>query len=228
MNNFDDIASEYRDIHNENLKVTGLSSDFFAEKKIQIITQDNPQADNLKILDFGCGDGILEIYLNKYLSTCSCFGIDPSNKSIAEAKKKNLINTTFSEFNGLQIPFPNNFFNIIIVAQVLHHIDRKNHLSAIKEICRVLKNDGSLYIFEHNPYNPLTKYIVKTCVFDKGVQLLRPKYLSSHLNTAGFKKNTLNYMSFFPNKYFFKKLIRYENYLKKIPLGAQYYFKSCK
>lgn len=228
MNNFDDIAPKYRDIHNENLKVTGLSTDFFAEKKIQIIAQDNPQANNLKILDFGCGDGILEIYLNKYLPACSVFGIDPSEKSILEAKNKKLINTSFSEFNGQKIPYPDNTFDIIIVAQVLHHIDKKNHLSVIKEMYRVLKKNGSVYIFEHNPFNPFTRYIVKTCVFDKGVKLLRPKYLSSHINNAGFEKNILNYMSFFPNKYFLKKLIKYENYLKKIPLGAQYYIKSYK
>ena len=39
----------------------------------------------------------------------------------------------------------------------------------------MLKNDGQLIIFEHNPLNPITRKIVKECEYDEDAILLTPK-----------------------------------------------------
>ncbi len=40
----------------------------------------------------------------------------------------------------------------------------------------VLKKKGRVYIFEHNPYNPVTRYLVATCEFDRDAVLFKKKF----------------------------------------------------
>lgn len=228
INNFDDIATNYRDLHNENLKVTGLDSNYFAEKKIKLISKDFNKNEVLRILDLGCGDGKLEEYLSLYFKDSFIEGIDVSTESIKIAESKKILNSNFKSYDGINIPYCDDTFDLVIIAQVLHHVDIPNHLPLLKEINRVLKLNGKIYIFEHNPLNPFTKYIVKTCPFDKGVSLLSYNYLKKLLGTCNFNIDFLYFISFFPNKGIFKKLIEFEYKLKKVILGGQYYIKASK
>jgi SAM-dependent methyltransferase len=90
----------------------------------------------------------------------------------------------------------------------------------MQEAKRVLKPGGKLLIFEHNPYNPLTLYIVKTCPLDENAVLLNDRTLKHLYRDSGFSDIKQEFIIFFPID---KPLFRYlENYLKFLPLGAQY------
>jgi tellurite methyltransferase len=99
------------------------------------------------ILDAGCGIGR---NMHWFLQNEFCiYGIDQNNGHITELK---LDNPTLRA-NRLQVakvelmPFGNSFFNHIISSAVLHFAESTEHfLAMLKEMVRVLKPKGSLFI----------------------------------------------------------------------------------
>ena len=97
---------------------------------------------NTKILQIGCGP---EDVIN-YFSKGKLYAVDP----LAEFYKKKFglgyDNLTFLEARGEKLPFKDNFFDIVILANVLDHVE--NPESVLLEIRRVLKKDG-VFHFEN-------------------------------------------------------------------------------
>jgi ubiquinone/menaquinone biosynthesis C-methylase UbiE len=218
---FDHFANNYKEILNNDLKISGEERDYFSKHKIQIIKQQEKK-DDITFLDFGCGDGNSSQHFTNYFPNSSYNGIDISSESIKVAKSKSSKHTNFQTFDGINIPYEDNSFDIIFTACVFHHIDFKLHENLFNEIYRVLKPNGRFYIFEHNPWNPITRHIVNTCPFDEDAVLLTPSYTKKALNKI-FKNSITNFILFFPRHKLFTPFIKLEGLLKKIPLGGQYY-----
>lgn len=226
--NFDVFAETYRDAHTQNIHaVSGTDSYYFAEYKVKELLRFE-QNRAAMLLDLGCGDGATEVFFEHYFPAFSIEGIDVSAKSIEEAQKKPLQQARFSTYNGTTIPFENNQFDLVFVAGVLHHISIASQQTVLQEIFRVLKPGGRLYLFEHNPMNPLTRYLVNTCAFDEGVKLLYSHQTKRLLKQSGFAIRHQLFTIFFPRKAFFKYLIRFEKWISWLPLGGQYYFCAVK
>jgi ubiquinone/menaquinone biosynthesis C-methylase UbiE len=229
FDSFDEFADNYRQIHNENINITGVDSDYFSEHKIKTVKiYENNSFENFKILDFGCGDGNSYSFFKTYFPTSSYKGIDISSESINVAESKFENKNDFKVFNGIEIPFEDQTFDIVFIACVLHHINEELHTKIFHEIHRVLKTNGRLYIFEHNPYNPITRHIVNTCPFDKDAVLLPPYKLKKTLKSINYNSISLNFILFFPRHKIFNFLIRVEKFLTRIPLGGQYFTRSIK
>jgi ubiquinone/menaquinone biosynthesis C-methylase UbiE len=225
---FDRFAENYRQIHTVNVKgIAGVDSYYFAEYKIKELLQFEKNSNSV-FLDLGCGDGATEFFLQQYFPKIKVHAIDVSAKSIEMAESRRLNNSTFRVFDGSKIPFSESKFDIVFVAGVLHHVSPVTQKLLLTEINRVLKPGGRLYVFEHNPLNPFTRYLVMTCEFDKGVKLLSGSYCRSLLVKTGFAVKEFKYTIFFPRKRMFNSLIKFEKYLSKIPFGGQYYFRAVK
>ncbi|HCA42795.1 MAG TPA: class I SAM-dependent methyltransferase, partial [Bacteroidetes bacterium] len=96
----------------------------------------------------------------------------------------------------------------------------------IKNIYQILKSGGNLFIFEHNPYNPVTLKIVKDCIWDKDAILLKPKETRELIKYVNLNEKTFNYTLFFPSQ--LKGLRFLEKYLTKFPMGGQYFVRAVK
>lgn len=83
-----------------------------------------------KVLDVGCGDGLIAGLIQEIRSDVSIEGIDVLVRS------KTHIEVT--QFDGVTIPFADNYFDTVMFVDVLHHTD--NPLSLLKEAKRVAKN----------------------------------------------------------------------------------------
>jgi len=227
FDDFDEFATDYRAIHTKNVKLSGADSFYFAKMKVECL-QDFEKNEKLSVLDVGCGDGATELFMQQYFSSWKINAIDISSSSIDEAKKRNISNATFQSYDGLQIPFADESFDVVFMAGVLHHVEYALHQKIISEIKRVLKKQGRLYVFEHNPLNPLTRYLVKTCVFDKDAKLLKSNYTSAILQKQQFHITNKIFMIFFPRKGLLSKFIFLEKRLKWLPLGGQYFIRAIK
>jgi SAM-dependent methyltransferase len=227
LDDFDEFAEDYRNIHTQNVKLSGADSFYFAEMKVRLL-KDFETNQSFKVLDIGCGDGAAELFMQQYFAAWKVDGIDVSERSIKAAIKRNLSNALFEAYDGKHIPFENGSYDLVFMAGVLHHIAFHLHEGLIKEISRVLKKDGRLYLYEHNPLNPLTKYLVKTCVFDKNAKLLGDHYTCTLLGKNKLEVKNKNFIIFFPRKGFFSKLIFLEKYLQWLPLGGQYFIRAVK
>ena len=225
FDDFDPHAKHYRDIHSENVKISGADSFYFAEMKVSILGQYESNIE-LQVLDVGCGDGVIEFYMNDLFPSWKLNGIDISAESIAIAKEKNIPNCNFQLYDGKRIPFPDNSFDIVFIAGVLHHVDFRLHRDLLMEVKRVLRDKGRLYLFEHNPLNPFTRQVVKDCVFDTDARLLRYGYAKKLVRDAGLGSIQGKFILFFPRKGWLSRLIKIERKLAWLPLGAQYYLRA--
>jgi len=225
---FDEFSKDYDRIHTENVKISGETSDYFSKYKLKVINNfylENKINKKIRFLDLGCGTGKIERYIFSYFPKAEVYGIDPSAESIKAAASTNT-KALFSIYDGKKIPFKNDFFNAGLLSCVLHHILPNNRKQILKEARRVLKKDGYLFIFEHNPLNPLTKYAVKTCVFDRDAILLGKGNCVNILKNSGFSIRETKYIVFFPK--ILRFLRKFEEKLNWCPLGAQYSIVACK
>ena len=85
---------------------------------------------------------------------------------------------------------------------------------------RVAKVGARLFIFEHNPLNPLTRLAVYRCPFDDDAVLLRSGRTEALLQRAGAKNIRSDFFLLLPTK--MRLAGQCETLLGKLPLGAQY------
>lgn len=227
FDDFDGFASDYRAIHTANVRLSGADSFYFAEMKVKLLLSFEDGQKKL-LLDLGCGDGTTEFFIQQYFPKWQVKGIDVSEKSIDNAKEKNLPSASFHVYDGINIPEEENNVDIVFVAGVLHHVNYELHSQIMNEIKRVLKPGGRLFLFEHNPVNPVTRHLVNTCIFDKDARLLRSGYTSRLLRSAGLTIKEKQFIIFFPRKGLLSKFIFLEKYLRWLPLGGQYFIHAIK
>jgi len=226
--NFDKFSKDYDQIHNENIRISGESSDYFSKYKIKVLNNfylKNKKNKEINFLDIGCGIGKIERYIFSYFPKAKVYGIDSSAESIKIAFSQNG-KALFSTYDGKKIPFKDDFFDAILFSCVLHHILPNDRGQILKESLRVLKKNGHLFIFEHNPFNPLTRHIVKTCVFDKDAHLLDKRNCVNVLKNSGFSIKEIKFIVFFPK--ILRFLRKFEKKLGFCPLGAQYFIAAQK
>jgi len=108
-----------------------------------------------KVLDYGCGDGNISVFLAK--NGIDIVGIDIADIRIKNSKKLAVKEgmgdrTSFFVMDAEKTTFPDNYFDGILCTGVLHHLDIEK---AFKEIARILKPDGSIICNEPLAYNPI-------------------------------------------------------------------------
>lgn len=107
--------------------------------KNKIFTKLLNKAKGKKILDVACGTGrFLHLYGDREIH-----GIDISSDQLKEARKLNLAKK-LTVADAENIPYPDNFFDVVITSQFIEHIPQYEQV--IKEMVRVTKPKGSLII----------------------------------------------------------------------------------
>lgn len=214
---FDQYADEYDRLLGETIP-DGLNEDsYFAEYKVALMATRLRAREEMRILDFGCGAGRSLPYLNKYFPDAEIWGYDVSPASLKIASSRTLRVLLFSDWDVLSATK----FDAIIAANVFHHIPLDQRLSALTRCHAALNPEGQMFLFEHNPYNPLTRLIFARCPFDADAEMLDMKTVLSLASQVGFRSEQHGYTLFFPRQLAYLRGI--ESWLKRLPLGAQYY-----
>lgn len=93
-----------------------------------------------KYLDIGCNNGALTEKILLKSRVCETYGIDISQKQLDAAQKRD-INTILCDLNEeKELPFPENYFDIVTCLEVIEHILPTDFL--LDEIYRILKPEG--------------------------------------------------------------------------------------
>ena len=215
---FDQEVEDYRLKQNGHVKLSGETGDFFAEHKIIKLLEWYPEYDGatLRVLDFGCGDGLMTSYAKKHLPEATVFGIDPSAKSI-EYALAHYPDIDFRSFDGARSDLPEASFDLIYAAGVFHHVDPDQRESVMAEMRRLLAPGGRMIIFELNPHNPLTVQTFRNSEVDAGCEFLSPDGARKLFGGEGVR---IIYYFFFPSSLAFLRPL--EKYLRWLPLGALY------
>jgi SAM-dependent methyltransferase len=222
---FDKFADEYLAIHARNLRVSGDSPEYFAAAKIDEIRRrwtaagrPEPRA----VLDFGSGIGAVLPHLGRAFPGAALTALDVSERSLAisAARFPGLARRVRYDGQG-EFPLAPGGFDLIFTACVFHHIDAADHPLLLAQLRRLLAPGGALAVFEHNPANPVTRYIVASCPFDENAVLIAPRTLQARLRGAGFGHIDIRFTGFFPRA--LAALRPLEPWLAALPIGAQYY-----
>lgn len=160
------------------------------------VSQEKPK----KILDIGCGIGYLLSWLSQETEALG-WGIDSSKEAITQAKKL-YPKINFFCRNAKKLPFDNNFFDCVLLINLIEHLNEKKQHQVLAEAKRVLKKDGIL-ILSTPEKNSLYKKIM---IHDKThkrelskkelLELISPYFLVEEIfltNSIGRFGKTLNF-----------------------------------
>lgn len=216
---FDRHATTYDEDLNQALSISGESKRFFAERRVMFLARSLKKLGGAPhtAIDYGCGTGDTVPLLEHFLGVKSVIGLDISAKSLEVAKISH--NRPSYKFLELRNYSPDGKADLVYTNGVFHHIAQQDRGSAIDYIHRCLRVGGIFALWENNPLNPGTRYVMSQCSFDHQAMPMRAGSAKA-LVAARFEILAVNYLFFFPR---FLRLFRpVESYLASVPLGAQY------
>jgi SAM-dependent methyltransferase len=145
------------------------------------------------------------------------FATDLSEKSLAYVRKNfpDLIVLPDESIDGYS-------FDMIFVSGVFHHVPADQRTGVVARLATLLSEGGELFIFEHNPFNPVTRHMVSTCPFDYDAELITLRRMKHLLrDSAGLRIVKTGYCLFFPQ--ILQAVRPLEKILRWLPFGGQYF-----
>ena len=111
-----------------------------------------------RVLDIGCGNGIISIELGRL--KYQVHGIDISEKAIAKAQAINTLNNVkFDVKDAETLISENQLYDAIICSEVLEHLRDPAHL--LQSLHKILKRDGKLIVTVPNGRGPRETLVTK-------------------------------------------------------------------
>lgn len=149
--------------------------------------------DDYTVLDVACGTGAISLEIAKYADKIEAVDISPNMIEIAKqkAKERGINNISFNIADAYHLPYSNNYFDIVILANALHVV--KNPIAVLSEIRRTLKDDALLLLSvecsgEHSrSISLLMQRTVKLLGIIKYLHFYKFNDIYSLVQQAGFK-----------------------------------------
>lgn len=219
---FDLYVDNYHDQHAASVRLSGEGPEFFAAYKAALTARLVTAAGlaPARLMDFGAGLGNSVPHLQRAFPGAALTCIDVSAQSLAQCTARAIRPVNAVVYDARTLPFADASFDLVFTACVFHHIPAGDHIRLLREIRRTLQSDGRFVLFEHNPWNPLTRHAVRNCPFDRNAVLISAPEMRSRLRAAGFEDVSLRWTMFFPAA--LGGLRPLERGLGWLPLGAQY------
>lgn len=166
-----------------------------------------------KVLDVGFGGALLEdIVADSY----DWYGIDISPKSVKTSSGKHP-DKHFQVGQITNLKFPKNYFDCVLVLEVMEHILPRLTFKALSQIYKVLKPSGHLIVsvplnegLEHMSSNP-----------NAHVRVYTPALIEAELKIGGFRILDKKFLYAFHRYYYIKKLFGFLKQPNIIILLAQ-------
>lgn len=220
---FDAFHDSYVEQLDEVVEFSGKSGAFFVERKADLLVEIAEErlggAGGADVLDVGCGTGLTDTYLTGRVGSVS--GVDVSAASIQRARELNPGAAYESVAPAAPLPYEDASFDLSFAICVMHHVPVGLRGGLLAEVSRVTRPGGLVTIFEHNPLNPVTRKVVRDCVFDEHAVLIRARAMAAELERAGLAVAEIRQILFLPLAA--PAWLRLERrLLARVPLGAQY------
>jgi len=220
---FDTYGESYDEVMKKSIGFMGQKHDYYTQAKADCILDvlqrlHDGDTRELKVLDVGCGVGKTDGFLFPGLGELA--GVDISPVSIEQARRENP-QVHYESYDGKSLPFADGTFDAAFLICVLHHVVPAAREALLREVRRILRPGGVLLIFEHNPFNPLTRLVVARCEFDRDAQLLSRHLSARILEETGVPVFEQRYILVSPFRLKGAGWVEYK--CRRIPLGAQYY-----
>jgi SAM-dependent methyltransferase len=217
---FDRYAGAYDTALEQGLSVSGENKTFFARGRVDWLSRsltrlgESPRT----VLDFGCGTGTSTPLLADLPGVQSALGVDISSESIEVARRDH--GSERIQFEILERCSPVEQYDLAFCNGVFHHIPLEQRLGAVAFVSRALRPGGLFALWENNPWNPGTRYIMRRIPFDRDALPLTCTQARALVKAGGFTVLSTEFLFVFPR---FLRWLRFiEPSLARMPLGAQY------
>ena len=217
---FDEFAHDYEQGLNQGLAWSGEDSGYYSQGRLAHLARClarqgmEPQV----VLDYGCGVGGATPLIQEMLSPRLVLGVDPSPLSIARAQADH--GGEGACFSTLGSTPPSQAVDLAYANGVFHHIPPAKRPRALAYLGQALRPGGLFALWENNPLNPGTRYLMKRLAIDRDAVPLTHWEACRRLERAGFQVLGVDFMFFFIRPLAFLRPL--EPGLTWLPLGAQY------
>jgi SAM-dependent methyltransferase len=219
---FDAYADSYGDAVASSISFSKQEHDYFTRRKADHLLGLSERLlgdpSQLSAVDIGCGVGSTDSHLAARFG--ELHGVDTAAETIERAAACNPT-VRYQSYDGRVLPFADASVDLAFAINVVHHVPPAERPAFARELGRVVRPNGLAVVFEQNPINPLTRFAVSRCEFDKGVVLLTRRSLARFLAGAGLEAVEQRYIIFFTSDR--PRLQALERSLGGIPFGAQHY-----
>ena len=122
----------------------------------EVISRLDRDLENIKVLDYGCGDGkYYPFFVERGLPASNIHGLEVSSKRLERCREIGWENTRLLE-PGRPLPFAEESFDLINCMEVIEHIPALDGERAIAELRRLLRPGGFLMI--STPNYPIKRF----------------------------------------------------------------------
>jgi SAM-dependent methyltransferase len=155
-----------------------------------------------RVLEVGCGTGVLTRPLARQPGVGSVVGVDPAPFLLAKARElaADLANVAFEEADGRSLPFDDAAFDVVVFDSTLSHVPGPER--AVAEAYRVLRAGGWLAVFDgdyatttvalgdHDPLQVCVNAMMANSVTDRSVVRRLPELVRGcGFQIAGFRSH---------------------------------------
>jgi ubiquinone/menaquinone biosynthesis C-methylase UbiE len=135
-----------------------------------------------------------------------CIDLSPDMIAVAYSKvrKRNIRNISIRQINATEMNFQDDEFDVAMISFALHEMDYEMMLKVLRQMCRVLKDGGKLYIIDYAREDGWCKDLL----LSMHLRVFEPKHMAKFLKydwtdilrVVGFQFNS-------SEEYLFSKLI---------------------
>jgi SAM-dependent methyltransferase len=168
-----------------------------------------------RALDVGCGQGQALSFLR---DAWNILGTDVSHEMLRAAP----LGLKLAVQEELALPFSDETFDVVFAFCVYHHVAADQQVAHLREVVRTLRCGGRLFVFEHNPYNPVTQVIFRRAPIDRDCAMIAPARLRRMFADVEMAELTTGYVLFSPQAVA-DRAPWVDDALRWCPLGGQYY-----
>lgn len=217
----DEVKTAYDDFYRDNdVEWRMLGAKFKAENIIDTCKSLSPK----KVLEVGAGDGSILHFLNEWNFGEELYALEIAQGGVDRIKSRNLSRLKeVQTFDGYHIPYPDDSFDLIILAHVLEHVEHERIL--IRELKRIAKHivievpkdyrfgvDKRIkHFLDYGHINMYTPTLLRFLLKSEGLEIVADK--------VSMTKPEVNYFNEFINK---KKK---ESFSKKLRISFEYEIK---
>lgn len=203
------------------------------EKDIKKVLPSLPE--NAYVLEIGCGFGIVSSLLAALRPDLKVYAIDITKDHISLWRTLKKYRGFFINGSAIDLPFPNNSFDVVISFGVMEHVGNDNKF--LSEIYRVLKAGGINFMFNLPNRYGFTESFGVRFAFMLGKRFYSHEtryskaYVKACLEKCDFKEIKINYKNILPSQFsyfsntigvfmnkFYKFIDKVDEILLKTPL----------
>ena len=219
---YDRFRHRYKREMNRVVSFAGVDHDFFtaakADELVRLAKRHLGDLRTVNALDVGCGIGLTERFLHGRLERVT--GVDVVPGVLDLARETNPW-AWYELYDGIRLPFDDESFGLAFAICVVQEVPKAQRAALMTELARVVRRDGLVVVFEHNPLNPLTQLVARRCTFGNNAEMLRMGTLRRLFEQSGLAVRDARFLLVFPKRS--RRLLALERYLDRLPLGTQYY-----